>query len=540
MEALEKTVDDIQTTKQAKILILDFGSQYTELITKRIRKLKVFSEVHSYDIDFKKIKPEIEDGTIQGIVLSGGPNSIYDEEALLCDPRIINSGLPILGICYGMQLLAKELGGTVEASKEREYGKAVLETQSPKPGARSLFAGIDQQKFTVWMSHGDHVTQVPAGFETIANTSNAPIAAMANPEAKIYALQFHPEVNHSENGDSIIENFVLDVCQADASWNMTCFIEQEINKVRTQVGKQKVLLALSGGVDSSTLALLIEKAICKQLYCMYIDHGMMRQGETDEVKEFFGSHNVNMIYIDAKDRFLDKLKGVEDPEAKRKAIGNEFIETFRDECAKLGDIKYLAQGTLYSDLIESSGVRIDPKTGKKIAATIKSHHNVGGLPEDMPFELIEPINTLFKDEVRELALELGLPDKIRLRHPFPGPGLGIRVLGEVTEEKLRMVRESDAIVREELNKANLYDSVWQILTVLLPVRSVGVMGDKRSYAHPIVLRAVSSTDAMTADWSRLPYDYLATISSRIINEVDGVNRVTYDITSKPPGTIEWE
>ncbi|MDD9898674.1 MAG: glutamine-hydrolyzing GMP synthase [Candidatus Melainabacteria bacterium] len=540
MEALEKTVDDIQTTKQAKILILDFGSQYTELITKRIRKLKVFSEVHSYDIDFKKIKPEIEDGTIQGIVLSGGPNSIYDEEALLCDPRIINSGLPILGICYGMQLLAKELGGTVEASKEREYGKAVLETQSPKPGARSLFAGIDQQKFTVWMSHGDHVTQVPAGFETIANTSNAPIAAMANPEAKIYALQFHPEVNHSENGDSIIENFVLDVCQADASWNMTCFIEQEINKVRTQVGKQKVLLALSGGVDSSTLALLLEKAIGKQLYCMYIDHGMMRQGETDEVKEFFGSHNVNMIYIDAKDRFLDKLKGVEDPEAKRKAIGNEFIETFRDECAKLGDIKYLAQGTLYSDLIESSGVRIDPKTGKKIAATIKSHHNVGGLPEDMPFELIEPINTLFKDEVRELALELGLPDKIRLRHPFPGPGLGIRVLGEVTEEKLRMVRESDAIVREELNKANLYDSVWQILTVLLPVRSVGVMGDKRSYAHPIVLRAVSSTDAMTADWSRLPYDYLATISSRIINEVDGVNRVTYDITSKPPGTIEWE
>lgn len=535
MEALEKTIDDIQTTKQAKILILDFGSQYTELITKRIRKLKVFSEVHSYDIAFEKIQADIEDGTIQGIVLSGGPNSIYDQEALLCDQRIIKSGLPILGICYGMQLLAKELGGKVEASKEREYGKAQLNTQNS-----NLFTGIDQEKFTVWMSHGDHVTQVPQGFEVIASTSNAPIAAMANPEAKIYALQFHPEVNHSEFGGNIIENFVLNICEAEPNWNMASFIEQEINKVRAQVGDQKVLLALSGGVDSSTLALLLEKAIGKQLYCMYIDHGMMRQGETDEVKEFFGSHNVNMIYIDAKDRFLNKLKGVEDPEAKRKAIGNEFIETFRDECAKLGDIKYLAQGTLYSDLIESSGVRIDPKTGKKIAATIKSHHNVGGLPEDMPFELIEPINTLFKDEVRELALELGLPDKIRLRHPFPGPGLGIRVLGEVTEEKLRMVRESDAIVREELNKASLYDSVWQILTVLLPVRSVGVMGDKRSYAHPIVLRAVSSTDAMTADWSRLPYDYLATISSRIINEVDGVNRVVYDITSKPPGTIEWE
>jgi GMP synthase (glutamine-hydrolysing) len=535
METLSKGNQTMQQTKQAKILILDFGSQYTELITKRIRKLKVYSEVHSFDIDYAEIEEDLKSGIIEGIVLSGGPNSIYDAEALMCDQRILQSGLPILGICYGMQLIAKEFGGVVEASTEREYGKSSLQTKDS-----NLFNNIEANEFTVWMSHGDHVTKVPEGFEAIASTNNAPIAAMANPEKKIYALQFHPEVNHTENGGDIINNFIINIAKASTNWNMTSFIDQEINKIRARVADKKVLLALSGGVDSSTLALLLEKAIGKQLYCMYIDHGMMRKGETDEVKAFFGSHNVNMIYIDAKDRFLGKLAGVDDPEAKRKIIGKEFIETFRDECAKLGDIKFLAQGTLYSDLIESSGVRIDPKTGKKIAAVIKSHHNVGGLPEDMPFKLIEPINTLFKDEVRELALELGLPDKIRLRHPFPGPGLGIRVLGAVTEEKLRMVREADFIMREELSKAGLYDSVWQILTVLLPVKSVGVMGDKRSYAHPIVLRAVSSTDAMTADWSRLPYDYLATISTRIINEVDGVNRVVYDITSKPPGTIEWE
>ncbi len=533
-----KPIDQIQI-KNSKILILDFGSQYTELITKRIRKLKVYSEVHSFDIPYEKIEQDIKDGTIQGIILSGGPNSVYDSEAINCDKRIFHAGLPILGICYGMQLIAKEFDGQVEASKEREYGKSQLATLSSAIG---LFYNIDVPKFTVWMSHGDHVTKLPSGFVAIAETANAPIAAMANTEKQIYALQFHPEVNHTEHGGQIIENFVINVCKADTNWNMHNFIEFEITKLRKEVGNKKILLALSGGVDSSTLAFLLKKAVGDQLICMFIDHGFMRAKEGEELKEIFDNKfGINLIYVDAKERFMSKLRGIDDPETKRKIIGAEFIATFNDECAKLGgDIEYLAQGTLYSDVIESSGIRIDPKTGKKIAAVIKSHHNVGGLPENMPFKLIEPINTLFKDEVRELAKELGLPDEIRLRHPFPGPGLAIRVLGEITEDKIRMVRESDLIVREELHKANAYDLVWQILTVVLPVRSVGVMGDKRSYAHPIVLRAVTSSDAMTADWARLPYDLLAAISTRIINEVSGVNRVVYDITSKPPGTIEWE
>ncbi len=546
MTQLEKDLSINQTQiKTSKILILDFGSQYTELITKRIRKLKVYSEVHSFDIAYESVEADIKDGTIQGIILSGGPNSVYDSEAINCDKRFFHAQVPILGICYGMQLLAKEFGGKVEASSEREYGKSQLNVIARSEATKqspSLFSDIEQNNFNVWMSHGDHVTEVPAGFQAIASTSNAPIAAMANSEKQVYALQFHPEVNHTDNGTEMIKNFVLNICKAQSNWNMHNFIDIEINKIRKEVGDKKVLLALSGGVDSSTLALLLKKAIGDQLTCMYIDHGMMRAGESEEIRSFFAEHeHIDLVYIDAKDRFLGALKGISDPEQKRKTIGREFIHTFRDECIKLAsDIEYLAQGTLYSDLIESSGVRIDPQTGKKIAAVIKSHHNVGGLPEDMPFKLIEPINTLFKDEVRELALELGLPDVIRLRHPFPGPGLGIRVLGEVTEEKLTMVRESDRIVREELHKANLYHSVWQILTVLLPVRSVGVMGDKRSYAHPIVLRAVTSTDAMTADWAQLPYDFLARVSNRIINEVSGVNRVVYDITSKPPGTIEWE
>lgn len=525
-------------SKQAKILILDFGSQYTELITKRIRKLKVYSEVHSFDIAYDKIAKDIEDGTIQGIILSGGPNSVYDTEAITCDKRIFHCGLPILGICYGMQLLAKEFNGKVEASAEREYGKSALEILNND----YLFKNINQKSFITWMSHGDHVTQLPSGFVATAKTNNAPIAAMANPEKKIFALQFHPEVNHTEYGDEIIKNFVINVCKASTNWNMHNFIEQEIQKVRETVGDKKILLALSGGVDSSTLAFLLKKAIGDQLICMFIDHGFMRANEPEELKEVFDKKfHINLIYVDAKERFMSKLREVDDPETKRKIIGAEFIATFNDECRKLGgQVEYLAQGTLYSDVIESSGIRIDPKTGKKIAAVIKSHHNVGGLPEDMPFKLIEPINTLFKDEVRELAAELGVPPEIANRHPFPGPGLAIRVLGEITDDKLRMVRESDLIVRQELKNADANKLVWQILTVVLPVRSVGVMGDKRSYAHPIVLRAVNSTDAMTADWARLPYDLLAKISSRIVNEVSGVNRVVYDITSKPPGTIEWE
>ncbi len=403
---------------QAKILILDFGSQYTELITKRIRKLKVYSEVHNFDISFDSIAEEIKSGIIKGIILSGGPNSIYDEEALLADTRILHSGVPILGICYGMQLLAQEFGGRVEASSEREYGKAIIEIEKTS----SLFNSCPAE-FQVWMSHGDHVSQIPSGFQPTAKSSNTPYTAFENLEKQIFGLQFHPEVNHSEYGDEILANFLFKHCQIQANWNMHNFLENEILKIQTIVGKNKVLLALSGGVDSSTLAFLLQKAIGSQLTCMYIDHGFMRAGESEEIINIFQKQlGIDLKFIDAKTRFMTKLAGVSDPETKRKIIGHEFINTFNDECQKLGEIKFLAQGTLYSDVIESSGVRINPKTGKRVAATIKSHHNVGGLPEDLPFQLIEPLRTLFKDEVRELARELKVPEIIVNRHPFPGPG----------------------------------------------------------------------------------------------------------------------
>jgi GMP synthase (glutamine-hydrolysing) len=560
---------------QEKILILDFGSQYTELIAKRIRKLRVYSEVKPFDYSFELIKKDYEAGILKGIILSGGPNSIYDSEALLCDLAILDLPVPILGICYGMQLLADHFGAKVLRSDTREYGKAELFINTGfQDDKSSLFYGInreddenagigvreqcDEVVISVWMSHCDYVSELEpvnkesfsdnlsekkVDFKISARTANTAIAAFEDTARKLYGVQFHPEVTHSEFGVEILSNFILNICKCSQDWDMQSFINDQIENIRNTVGEQKVLLALSGGVDSSTLAFLLKEAIGDQLVCMFIDHGFMRKNEPEELMQSFQQDfGIQILYINAKEKFMTALAGVSDPEQKRKIIGREFIYTFQEEVAKLQcpEIDFLAQGTLYSDLIESSGVRIDSKTGKRVAASIKSHHNVGGLPDDLKFTLIEPLKTLFKDEVRELAKALGVPEYIVRRHPFPGPGLAIRVLGELTEDKLKMVADSDFIVREELIKADAYDSVWQIFTAVLPVKSVGVMGDKRTYAHPIVLRAVTSEDAMTADWARMPYELLAKISNRIINEVNGVNRVVYDITSKPPATIEWE
>ncbi|MFZ4084598.1 MAG: glutamine-hydrolyzing GMP synthase [Vampirovibrionia bacterium] len=556
---------------QQKILILDFGSQYTELIAKRIRKLRVYSEVKPFDYSFELIKKDYEAGVLKGIILSGGPNSIYDAEALLCDLAILDLPVPILGICYGMQLLADHFGAKVLRSDTREYGKAELfinagfqgdknslfygvnrETENAEVGVPQHYEGTvaeigvpqpcDEVAISVWMSHCDYVSE-QCHFKISARTVNTAIAALEDTARKLYGVQFHPEVTHSEFGAEILSNFILNICKCSQDWDMQSFINDQIESIRNTVAEQKVLLALSGGVDSSTLAFLLKEAIGDQLICMFIDHGFMRKNEPEELMQSFQQDfGIQILYINAKEKFMNALAGVSDPEQKRKIIGREFIYTFQEEVAKLQcpEIDFLAQGTLYSDLIESSGVRIDSKTGKRVAASIKSHHNVGGLPDDLKFTLIEPLKTLFKDEVRELAKALQVPEYIVGRHPFPGPGLAIRVLGELTEDKLKMVADSDFIVREELIKANAYDSVWQIFTAVLPVKSVGVMGDKRTYAHPIVLRAVTSEDAMTADWARMPYELLAKISNRIINEVDGVNRVVYDITSKPPATIEWE
>lgn len=523
-----------------KIVILDFGSQYTELITRKIRELNVYSEVLEFSTQFDLLKDEVERGLIKGIILSGGPSSTFDAEAFTCDPAFFSAGVPVLGICYGMQLISANMpGGHVERSSKHEYGLAKARVTIDHP----LTQNIDKELKT-WMSHRDKISEAPAGFEVLIETDNTPIAAFANDEKQIYGLQFHPEVNHTEFGRQIISNFVLDICKASANWNMADFIESSCEQISAQVGTEQVLLALSGGVDSSTIAFLLKKAIGDQLVCMFIDHGFMRADEGKELMEIFNEEfGINVMYIDARERFMSKIAGISDPEEKRKRIGNEFIAVFEEESrkiAKANEIKYLAQGTLYPDIIESSGVRIDPKTGKRIAAVIKSHHNVGGLPEDMKFELIEPVKTLFKDEVRALARNLGVPEKIVRRHPFPGPGLAIRILGEVTESKLEIVRHADKIMREELDNFGVYDDIWQALVALLPVRSVGVMGDSRTYGFPMVFRAVTSEDAMTADWAKLPADLLQTISARIINEVPEVNRLVYDITSKPPGTIEWE
>ena len=509
-----------------KIIVLDFGSQYNQLIARRIREFGVYSELHSGDIKLSDITAM---GDVKGIVFSGGPNSVYDPDAPKCDPAIYTSGIPILGICYGMQMTHHMLGGSVKSAEKREYGRAEIECQSSV-----LFDRLPMQQ-VVWMSHGDQVASLAPGFKTIASSATCLNAASADEARHIYTLQFHPEVRNSQYGLEILRNFVFKVCKAKADWTMKDFIQRQIEEIRAKVGDDKVLLGLSGGVDSSVVAALLSKAIGKNLYCMFIDHGLLRKGEAESVMETFSKNmDLNLIKIDASERFMEKLKGVSDPEKKRKVIGGEFIYTFRDEVAKLlkgTDIKWLAQGTLYTDVIES---------GTKTAQTIKSHHNVGGLPKDMNFKLLEPLNRLFKDEVRALGTALGLPESMVWRQPFPGPGLGVRVLGEITPEKLAIVRESDAILRDEISSAGLQREIWQYFTCLPDIHSVGVMGDQRTYDYTVVVRAVTSIDGMTADWARIPYDVLDRISTRIVNEVAHVNRVALDITSKPPATIEWE
>ncbi|MGA4722444.1 MULTISPECIES: glutamine-hydrolyzing GMP synthase [Bacillales] len=505
------------------IVVLDFGGQYNQLIARRIRDLGVYSELHPHTTtaeDIKKMNPK-------GIIFSGGPNSVYAEGAPACDPAIFDLDIPVLGICYGMQLMSYHFGGKVERASHREYGKAEITVTN----MNKLYEKLPEQQ-VVWMSHSDLVVAPPEGFVTDATSLSCPVAAMSDVSRKLYGVQFHPEVRHSEYGIEFLDNFVKSVCECEGNWTMENWIEDEIQKIRDVVGDKKVICAMSGGVDSSVVAVLVHKAIGDQLTCIFVDHGLLRKDEADQVmKTFSEGFNINIIKVDAKERFLSKLEGVSDPEKKRKIIGNEFIYVFDEEASNLQGIEFLAQGTLYTDIVES---------GTATAQTIKSHHNVGGLPEDMQFKLIEPLNTLFKDEVRKVGTELGIPEHIVWRQPFPGPGLGIRVLGAITEEKLEIVRESDFILREEIAKAGLEREVWQYFTVLPDIRSVGVMGDARTYDYTIGIRAVTSIDGMTSDWARIPWDVLEKISTRIVNEVDHINRVVYDITSKPPATIEWE
>ena len=507
------------------VLILDFGAQYTQLIARRVREVNVYCEIHPFNIPFEKIKSF----NAKGIIFSGGPSSVYASDAPIPDKRIYDLGIPILGICYGLQLIAFQNEGKVVKAPRREYGRAQLLIDSHD----DIFEGIGPQT-EVWMSHGDEVTQIPDGFEKIAHSANAAVCAVRNKAKKIFGIQFHPEVVHTKEGKKILSNFVFTICGCKGDWNAESFVESSMKEIRQKVGNKKVLCALSGGVDSSVAAVLLHKAIGDQLFCIHIDNGVMRRGESAQVvKTFRDEYHIALDFVDGTKIFLERLKGVSDPEQKRKIIGKTFIDIFEEEARKVSGAEFLAQGTLYPDVIESVSF-------KGPSQTIKTHHNVGGLPEKMNLKLIEPFRELFKDEVRAVGRTLGLPASLIERHPFPGPGLAIRVLGDVTLERLEVLRSADDIFISELKTNNLYNTVWQAFSVLLPVQSVGVMGDERTYENTIALRAVTSVDGMTADWAHLPYEFLAHVSSRISNEVRGVNRVVYDISSKPPATIEWE
>lgn len=505
------------------VIILDFGGQYNQLIARRVRDLGVYCEVHSYKTDLKKLK-EMHPA---GIIFTGGPNSVYLEDSPKCDPAIFEMGIPVLGICYGNQLMAHLLGGEVKTGDSREYGK----TETAYNTDCVLFRDLPSTAVS-WMSHTDYISKLPENFTNAAHSAHCPNAAMQNPDKKLYGVQFHPEVSHTENGSEFLRRFLYDVCGCTGDWNMESYAKTAIEEVRAKVGDGKVLLALSGGVDSSVVAALLSRAVGDKLTCIFVDHGLMRKNEGDEVEAAFAGRELNFIRVNAEDRFLSKLAGIEEPEKKRKIIGEEFIRVFEEEAKKIGAVDFLAQGTIYPDIIES---------GLGDAAVIKSHHNVGGLPDYVDFkEIIEPLRLLFKDEVRRLGLELGLPDYLVFRQPFPGPGLAIRVIGEITKEKLDILRDADAIFREEIANAGLDRSINQYFAVLTSTRSVGVMGDGRTYDYTLALRGVTTTDFMTADWARIPYDVLEKISSRIVNEVRHINRIVYDITSKPPATIEWE